>query len=224
MPAVAALVLTLALAPAPSPSPPSGPVGDILGGVGRVVDGVLGGHGTPSATPTASVTPTATSTPSPPPVTGQPNPAAPGATAAPAGASAGVRGPATPDRPAGGSGTDAQDAAVPQRTGDTPASEVPPALASPARDGWPPVSYLLVAAVLAVLALLLLRRRAPGTSAAPTPDPAPQRNPDPQPDPAPQPDPDPGPDNVRRLPTSLNDIYELGRLDERLEQERRRGT
>jgi len=104
------------------------------------------------------------------------------------------------------------------RTVDTPAPEVPPALASPARRGWPPVSYLLVAAVLAVLALLLLRRRASDTTTVAASDPGPA------PDPDPRPEPDPGPDNVRRLPTSLNAIYELGRLDERLEQERGRRT
>ncbi|MEU5785090.1 hypothetical protein [Micromonospora lupini] len=216
MPTVVVLALTLALAPAPSPSPTSGPVGDILGGVGRAVDDLFGGHGAPSATPTPSVTPTATSAPSRPPATGQPRPATPGATAAPAGSSAGVRASAAPDRPTGDS--DAQEAAVPLRTGDTPAPEVPPALANPARGGWPPVSYLLVVAVLAVLALLLLRRRAPDSPTAPAPDPAPA------PDSGPGPDPEPTPDNVRRLPTTLNGIYELGRLDERLEQERRRRT
>ncbi|MGW1450451.1 hypothetical protein ACWCO3_19515 [Micromonospora sp. NPDC002411] len=74
------------------------------------------------------------------------------------------------------------------------------------------MSYLLLLGVLAVLALLFVRRRAPGPSAAPTPAPAP----------APDPGPGPVPDNVSRLPTSLNAVYELGRLDERLERERGR--
>ncbi|SCF15161.1 hypothetical protein GA0070607_6183 [Micromonospora coriariae] len=96
----------------------------------------------------------------------------------------------------------------------------PPTLAAPDRGGWPvlPAYYLLVAGALAVLALLLLRprraaraARAAGAAGAPAPAPAP----------TPAPDPGPAPDNVSRLPTNLNAIYELGRLDERLEQERR---
>ncbi|WP_405433266.1 hypothetical protein [Micromonospora sp. NBC_00617] len=216
MPTVVVLALTLALAPAPSPSATSGPVGDLLGGVGRVVDDLLDGHRAPSATPTPGVTPTAMSAPTRPPATAPPSPTAPGVTAATAGSSAGVRAPAAPGSPAGGSGADAHDAAVPVHIVDTPTPEVPPALASPTRGGWPPVSYLLVAAVLAVLALLLPRRRASDSTIGPASDPGPAPSPDPEPDP------DPGPDNVRRLPTSLNAIYELGRLDERLEQERRR--
>ncbi|KAB1937296.1 hypothetical protein F8271_19420, partial [Micromonospora sp. ALFpr18c] len=60
MPAVVALVLTLALAPAPSPSSTSGPVGELLGGVGQIVDDLLGGGAAPSTSPTPapSVAPT----------------------------------------------------------------------------------------------------------------------------------------------------------------------
>ncbi|MCG5439612.1 hypothetical protein PSH25_004071, partial [Micromonospora sp. PSH25] len=108
------------------------------------------------------------------------------------------------------------EAAVPGRDGDTPTPNAAPALANPTRSAWPPVSYLLVVAVLAVLALLLLRRRAPVPAAAPDPGPVP--------DVGPAPDTGPVPDNVSRLPTSLNAIYEMGRQDERLEQERRRRT
>ncbi|GAB3937877.1 hypothetical protein GCM10027614_16910 [Micromonospora vulcania] len=57
------------------------------------------------------------------------------------------------------------------------------------------------------MALLFLRRRRPAgvPVLAAVPD-----------------DDGPVPDNVRHLPTDLNGIYEMGRLDERLEQERRR--
>ncbi|PWR10612.1 hypothetical protein DKT68_08325, partial [Micromonospora acroterricola] len=97
---------------------------------------------------------------------------------------------------------------------DAPVAD--PTLAAPDRGGWPllPAYYLLVAAALAVLALVLLRPRraaagAERSSGAPAPAPTPTPNPGPL------------PDNVSRLPTNLNAIYELGRLDERLEQERR---
>lgn len=44
MPAVVALVLTLALSPTPSPSTTTpGPIGGLLGGVGQIVDDLLGG-------------------------------------------------------------------------------------------------------------------------------------------------------------------------------------
>ncbi|WCN84174.1 hypothetical protein [Micromonospora sp. LH3U1] len=211
MPAVVALLLTLALAPTPSPSATSGPVGDLLGGIGQVVDDLLGVGGTRSAAPTPTVTPTPASTPS---ATGQPGPVAPIATPGPAGSSTGVQAPAAPDRPAGGGGTGAREAAVPRRNGDAPAPVAPPTLGDPGRDGWPPAYYLLVAGALGVLALLLLRRRPAGLAAAPTPAPAP----------TPEPDPGPAPDNVSRLPTNLNAIYELGRLDERLDRERGRRT
>ncbi|MBQ0902287.1 hypothetical protein [Micromonospora sp. U21] len=230
MPAVVALVLTLALSPTPSPSAPSGPVGDLIGGVGQIVDDLLGGGSTPSASPIP--TPTQTRPPSagpsapvaPAPVTPAPvapapvapAPMAPVPTPTPAGSSAGSRPPAVPaapDRTAGG--RDTREAAVPLPNGNDPVD--PPTLAAPDRSGWPllPAYHLLIAGVLAVLALLLLRRRravgTAGSAGAPAPAPAP----------TPAPDPGPVPDNVSRLPTNLNAIYELGRLDERLEQERR---
>ncbi|MGC4771809.1 hypothetical protein ACLQ25_22930 [Micromonospora sp. DT44] len=223
MPAVVVLALTLALAPAPTPTPaptPSvsatpGPLGELVGGVGRIVGDLLGGGGTPTPIPTPSGTRAPTSGPSRPPANAPSSPSTPGATPGPAESSAGARTTVTHDRPDGRAGTNGRDPAVPVRGGDTPAPIVAPAIADPVRDGWPPVSYLLVAAVLVGLAVLLLRRRG---SAGPSPVPAPTSDPTPPADP----DPDPGPDNVRRLPTSLNAIYELGRLDERLEQERRR--
>ncbi|MET8260995.1 hypothetical protein [Micromonospora sp. NPDC005205] len=215
MPTVVVLALALALAPAPSPSTTSNPLGDIVGGVGQIVDDLLGGD-TPSAAPTPSATPTAAATPSRPPVAGQPSPVKPVAIPGPAGTTSGVPAPAAPDRRTAGEGTGTREAAVPWRDGDTPAPTPPPALANPTRNAWPPASYLLVVAVLAVLALLLLRRRAPAPAAAPDPGPVP--------DSGPAPDPGPVPDNVSRLPTSLNAIYEMGRQDERLEQERRRRT
>ncbi|KAB1923931.1 hypothetical protein F8271_30770 [Micromonospora sp. ALFpr18c] len=114
-----------------------------------------------------------------------------------------------PARPAGGPG--APDATVPVRNGEAPAPAAP-TYTDPARGDWPPAYYLVLAGVLAVLALLLLVRRrppaAPPAAAAPAPAPAPE--------------PVPVPDNVSRLPTNLNAIYELGRLDERLDQERGR--
>ncbi|RAO45024.1 hypothetical protein [Micromonospora saelicesensis] len=219
MPTVVVLALTLALAPAPSPSATSNPLGDIVGGVGRIVDDLLGGD-TPSAAPTPSDTPTGATTPSRPPVAGRPSPAEPIVIPEPArSAGGGVPAPAAPDRRTAGEGTGTHEVAVPPRDGDTPAPIAPPALANPTRNAWPPASYLLVVAVLGVLALLLLRRRAPVPAAA-----APRPDPGPVPDSGPEPDPGPVPDNVSRLPTSLNAIYEMGRQDERLEQERRRQT
>ncbi|MBM0202179.1 hypothetical protein JNW90_02835 [Micromonospora sp. STR1s_5] len=218
MPTVVVLALTLALAPAPSPSATANPLGDIVGGVGRIVDDLLGGD-TPSAAPTPSGTPTGAATPSRPPVADQPSPVEPIAIPGPAESAGGTPAPAAPDRRTAGEGTGTREAAVPPRDGDTPAPTAPPALASPTRDAWPPVSYLLVVAVLAVLALLLLRRRAPVPAAA-----APRPDPGPVPDCGPEPDSGPVLDNVSRLPTSLNAIYEMGRQDERLEQERRRQT
>ncbi|WP_433460993.1 hypothetical protein [Micromonospora sp. CA-248212] len=215
MPAVVVLALTLALAPAPTPSVSAtpGPLGELVGGVGRIVGDLLGRGGTPTPIPTPSATRGPTSGPSRPPATAPSGPSTPGATPGPVESSAGARATVPPDRPDKRAGAAGRDPVVPVRGGDTPAPIVAPAIADPVRDGWPPVSYLLVAAVLVGLALLLLRRRgSAGPSAVPAPTP----------DPTPPPDPDPGPDNVRRLPTSLNAIYELGRLDERLEQERRR--
>ncbi|MFE9190191.1 hypothetical protein ACFYL6_11315 [Micromonospora sp. NPDC007208] len=211
MPTVVVLALTLALAPAPSPSATSDPLGDIIGGVGQIVDDLLGG-GTPTAAPTPSVAPTGASTPSRPPVVNQPSPAEPITIPVPARSAGGVPAPAVPDRHTAGTGS--REAAVPGR--DAPTPTLPPALANPARNAWPPVSYLLVVAVLAVLALLLVRRRAPVPAATPDPGPVPESGP--------APDAGPVPDNVSRLPTSLNAIYEMGRQDERLEQERRRRT
>ncbi|MEV4660019.1 hypothetical protein [Micromonospora sp. NPDC049301] len=213
MPAVVALVLTLALSPAPSPSATSGPVSDLLGGIGQIVDDLLDGGG--GSTPSAPPSPTPTQ--NPPPSAGPsapvvPVPAAPAPTPTPAGSSADSRrpqAPAAPDRTADGRGT--REASVPLPNEGDPVA--PPTLAAPDRVGWPmlPAYYLLIAGVLAVLALLLLRPRravrAVGAAGAPAPTPAP--------------DPGPAPDNVSRLPTNLNAIYELGRLDERLEQERR---
>lgn len=215
MPAVVALALTLALAPAPSPSATPGPVADLLGGVGRIVDDLLEGDGPPSAAPTAPPTPT------PPAVTNRPSPVKPAVAPTPAGPSAAAHvpdAPVAPARPVGGEVTGTRAAAVPRRDGAPPAPVTPPALAGPARDSWPPVSYPLVLAGLVVLVLLLLRRRPPAPAPAPAPAPGPA------PAPAPTPDPGPVPDNVSRLPTSLNAVYELGRLDERLAQERGRPT
>ncbi|MET8277670.1 hypothetical protein [Micromonospora sp. NPDC005174] len=212
MPAVVVLALTLALAPTPTPSVSvtPGPIGELVGGVGRIVGELLGGDGTPTPTPSPTGTRAPTTGPSRPSTTGPSSPSTP---AAPAGSQSGGRAVLTPDRPGKGAGADDRDAAVPLRGGDTPAPVVAPSLADPVRDGWPPVSYLLVAVLLVVLAALLLRRR--GDAAAPAP-------PTPDTEPTLDHDPDPGADNVRRLPTSLNAVYELGRLDERLEQERRR--
>ncbi|MBM0235716.1 hypothetical protein JNW91_30510 [Micromonospora sp. STR1_7] len=122
--------------------------------------------------------------------------------------------PGAPDRPANGPGTG--DAAVPLRDGAAPAPAAPPAFTTFSRGGWPPAYYLVLAGVLAVLALLLLWRRpaVAASNSAGAPAPAPTH--------APESDPGPVPDNVSRLPTNLNAIYELGRLDERLDQERRR--
>ncbi|MEU8154047.1 hypothetical protein AB0B94_10345 [Micromonospora sp. NPDC048986] len=213
MPTVVVLALTLALAPAPSPSATSNPLGDIVGGVGQIVDDLLGGD-TPSAAPTPSVTPSAAATPSRPPVAGKPSPVEPIVIPGPAVSAENVPAPTAPDRRTAGASSGTSEAVVPPRDGDTPAPIVAPALANPTRNAWPPASYLLVVAVLAVLTLLLLRRRAPVPAAAPDPGPTS--------DPWPEPDPGPTPDNVSRLPTSLNAIYEMGRQDERLEQERRR--
>ncbi|MEW2432288.1 hypothetical protein AB0877_30180 [Micromonospora sp. NPDC047644] len=215
MPTVVVLALTLALAPAPSPSTTSNPLGDIVGGVGQIVDDLLGGD-TTSAAPTPSATPTVAATPSRSPVTARPSPVDSIVIPGSAGSASGVPAPAAPGRPAEGEGTGSREETVPWRDGDTLAPTPPPALASPTRNAWPPVPYLLVVAVLVVLALLLLRRRAPAPVAAPDPGPVPNSGP--------APDPDPVPDNVSRLPTSLNAIYEMGRQDERLEQERRRPT
>ncbi|MEH1056866.1 hypothetical protein V6U89_16875 [Micromonospora sp. CPCC 206171] len=70
--------------------------------------------------------------------------------------------------------------------------------------------YALALSAAAVPVLPLTRRRRSPTAVAPADAPRPA------------PDPEPAPDNVSRLPTDLNGIYELGRLDERLSQQRNR--
>ncbi|MFI7605950.1 hypothetical protein ACIBTV_12575 [Micromonospora sp. NPDC049366] len=238
MPAVAALALTLALAPAPSPSPspsaPPGPVTGLLGGLGEVVDGLLGlGGGSSTTSPSVEPTtpgpgPSATSIPETGvPATGAP--VAPGGVApgAPTGAATagtpGARG-GVPARV--GSWSDTDDPAVgvpvpPAPDGRAPAPTGPDGLAAPTAvndDALFRITMIgLGVAVLAVQIMLLVRRRrgrpAPAVAAAPVAG---------------------GPvaptaldvtgDNVTRLPTNLNAIYELGRLDERLAQERERGS
>ncbi|RQW97292.1 hypothetical protein DLJ59_29350, partial [Micromonospora inaquosa] len=166
MPTVVVLALTLALAPAPSPSATSNPLGDIIGGVGQIVDDLLGGDPpsaapTPSVTPTLSVVPTGAPTPSRSPVVAdQPSPVASTAIPVPAGSAGDVPAPAVPDRRTDGESTGTREAAVPRRDGDTAEPTALPTLASPTRDAWPPASYLLVVGLLVLLALLLLRRRA----------------------------------------------------------------
>ncbi|MEU4556001.1 hypothetical protein [Micromonospora violae] len=234
MPTVVVLALTLALAPAPSPSTTPNLLGDIIGGVGQIVDDLLGGDApsadpTPNATPTTpSVAPTGVPTSSQPPAADQPSPVTSIAIPVPAGSAGAVPAPSDPVRRTTGEDAGAREAAVPRRDGETPEPSVLPALANPTGGAWPPASYLLVVGLLALLAVLLLRRRAPAAALAPRPDPGPDSAPRPGPvlDSAPAPDPDlgPVPDNVSQLPTSLNVIYEMGRLDERLEQERRRRT
>ncbi|NJC11808.1 hypothetical protein F4558_001634 [Micromonospora profundi] len=241
MPAIVALTMVFALTPAPTPTPTptpsttSGPVGSLLGGVGQIVDGLLGG-GSASGSPVApSPTPTDGSAPTPPAAV-----VPPGASAAPpsASGSASAPGMAPGQLNPAGPGRVARDAVVPGPSGDASDSLDSPALGAPERSGWPlgPGYYLLFAGVLAVLALLLLRRPraarvagaapAPAPAPAPTPTPALAAEPEPEAAPAHAPDLDcgPVPDNVSRLPTNLNAIYELGRLDERLEQERGRPT
>ncbi|MEU8330369.1 hypothetical protein [Micromonospora sp. NPDC048839] len=215
MPTVVVLALTLALSPAPSPSATSDPLGDIVGGVGQIVDDLLGGN-TPTAPPPPGVTPTRAPTPSPTPVAGQPSPVESSAIPVPTRSAGGRPAPVAPDRRTAGEGTATRGAAVPRRDGDTPAPTDPPALANPTRSAWPPMSYLLVVVALAVLAVLFLRRRSPVPAAAPDPGPVPGADP--------APDPGSMPENVSRLPTSLTAIYEMGRQDERLEQERRPRT
>ncbi|MGK5739940.1 hypothetical protein [Micromonospora sp. URMC 103] len=229
MPVVAALALTLALAPAPSPAPssPTGPVGGLLGGVGDLVDGLLGaGGGTPTPPPSATPTtpgPSVTSIPTAVPPTGAPG-------AVPTGAPAGVPG------PAGAPGAPGAPGPVgPRGGGDGPAVvvTVPPPTAAEGQgapttsDGFatPAVAapdplmrwavMMLAVGVLALAAALVVRRRRPAV----TPSPA-----APAVGAGPVPPAEPGgtEGNVTRLPTNLNAIYELGRLDERLAQERER--
>ncbi|MFC3502123.1 hypothetical protein ACFOOK_14290 [Micromonospora krabiensis] len=233
MPAVAALALTLALAPAPSPSPapsaPAGPVTGLLGGLGEVVDGLLGlGGGSSTTSPSAAPTtpgPSATSIPDPVvPPTGvpvTPGGAVPGAPAG--GATAGTPGTQGGAPARVGSWSDTDDpvvgAPVPRAPdGRAPAPTGPDGLAAPTAVDDDALFRLtmigLAVAVLAVQIMLLVRRRrerpAPAAAAPPVAGPVP---------PAAL---DATGDNVTRLPTNLNAIYELGRLDERLAQERER--
>ncbi|MFG1891353.1 hypothetical protein ACGFIR_26215 [Micromonospora sp. NPDC049051] len=214
---VAALALTLALAPAPTPTASGGPVGDLLGGVGRVVDDLLkGGRATPGASPTP--VPTGSTAPAPTPADPSVAPAVPAAPGPSAPARGGASAPAPAgDLPAG------REAGAPAPEERESASDAPSTVAAPPRgddgatDRW--LVYGLVLGVLAVPVLFVLhRRRRPAVAAT---GPAGPASP---PTPAPDPDPDDEPvlDNVTHLPTDLNAIYELGRLDERLSQERNR--
>ncbi|MEU6075000.1 hypothetical protein [Micromonospora sp. NPDC047074] len=206
MSAVAALALTLALAPAPAPSASGGPVGDLLDGVGKIVDDLLtgGGQATPSASPTPA--PSGSTAPTPSPAGSSAVPSLEGSAAAPGRA-----------RPAGRSGD--REAEVPGPDGRGGASGAPSALGAPPRDGdgdgtdrWLVTGLVLGALAVPVL-LVWSRRRRP--AAAPSGPASPSA-------PAPDPGEEPAVDNVTRLPTNLNAIYELGRLDERLSQERDR--
>ncbi|WBB69457.1 hypothetical protein [Micromonospora sp. WMMD812] len=218
MPAVAALALTLALAPAPSPStapsPSQGVVGGLLGGVGDLVDGLLGGggDGTPSATPSASPTQSGgpTGAPAPAPVPGKPSVAP--SSAAP---------PRSPARLGSGGGADDPVVGVPlapQPADRNDAPVAPEGMAAPVPDDddelfrW--AVLLLAVGVLAVPLVLLVRQRREPRPAAPVASSAGG--------PLPPTGLDVTGDNVTRLPTNLNAIYELGRLDERLAQERER--
>ncbi|RLK25932.1 hypothetical protein DER29_3946 [Micromonospora sp. M71_S20] len=216
---VAALALTLALAPAPTPTASGGPVGDLLDGVGRVVDDLLqgGGKATPGASPTPAPSSSAAPVPSPagPSAPGRSAPApSPGGTSAPAPAG---------DRPAGRPAERGADAPP----GRGAASDAPSTVATPPReddggmDRW--LVYGLVLAGLAVPVLFVPnRRRRPAAAATGPAGPAGPPVPAPVTALDPEPDDEPVVDNVTHLPTELNAIYELGRLDERLSQERNR--
>ncbi|MFI7575836.1 hypothetical protein [Micromonospora sp. NPDC049497] len=219
MPAAAVLALILALAPAPTPSGSTGPVGDLLGGVGDLVDGLLPGGA--DATPAPSATPSV----------GSPT-ASPSDPSPPLSRSAGP----TPGAPRPSSvATDAvrRAAAVPQRPGPTPGTRegraAPPAGSEQGADRR--MAYAAGAGVLAVAALVLLwrrRRSVPGPAVTPAETGGPTWPGVPAASGpsgvVPPSDGDPAPDNVTRLPTDLNAIYELGRLDERLRQQREPGT
>ncbi|RKN29192.1 hypothetical protein [Micromonospora musae] len=226
---VAALALTLAMAPAPqpstSPSVPSGLLGGLVAGLGDLVDGLLGAGDDPTAPPT---TPPTTPPSDPPSVA--PTTPGPSVTSVP------VPGPIVPSvavpsdarpnglpgrvvRPGGDGGPDVVVTVVPQPAG---APEVAPStsesLAVPTVVRTDPVlrwaALLFSIGVLALPVVLLVRRRPAPADVAPAPVPA-RGGPVP-------PGPDEGTENVTRLPTNLNAIYELGRLDERLAQERER--
>ncbi|MEU4644622.1 hypothetical protein [Micromonospora sp. NPDC023814] len=214
MSAVAALALTLALAPAPTPSASGGPVGDLLGGIGQIVDDLLTGEGggTPGASPTpvpSGSTAPASPRPSAAPVAPRPSTSTTTSTRA-----------ADPARTADGPGE--RKAAVPAPNGRTGTSGDASTVAAPPLDGdgepaerW--LLYGLAATAVAVPVLLVLRRRRPAVAQV-----GPAGAPGPAPGPTPDPAAEPLVDNVTRLPTNLNAIYELGRLDERLSQERQR--
>ncbi|MFG3701324.1 hypothetical protein ACGF5C_25950 [Micromonospora sp. NPDC047620] len=210
MSAVAALALTLALAPAPTPSASGGPVGDLLGGIGQIVDDLLTGGG--GASPGASPTPVPSGSTAP----ASPRPSAAPVAPGPSTSTTTSTRAADPARTAEGPGE--RKAAVPAPNGRTGTSGDASTVAAPPLDGdgepaerW--LLYGLAATAVVVPVLLVLRRRrhavaqvGPSGAPAPTPDPAGE----------------PLVDNVTRLPTNLNAIYELGRLDERLSQERQR--
>ncbi|TDC34370.1 hypothetical protein E1211_17545 [Micromonospora sp. 15K316] len=229
---VAALALTLAMAPAPqpstSPSAPDGLLGGLVGGLGDLVDGLLGAGDPPptdppptdppSAGPTAAPTtpgPSATSIPTPGPII----PSGLGPSGAPTSRPAGLPGHVV--RPGRDGGPDVVVTVVPQPAGAPEAApSISDGLAVPTVVRTDPVlrwaALLFAIGVLALPVVLLVRRRPAPTAAPPAPTPAPARV-----GPVP-PGPDDTAENVTRLPTNLNAIYELGRLDERLAQERDR--
>ncbi|MEU9508922.1 hypothetical protein AB0D32_21900 [Micromonospora sp. NPDC048170] len=207
MPVVAALVLTLALTAAPTPTASGGPVGDLLGDIGQVVDDLLtgGGKATPGASPTPGVSGSAVPTPTPAGPSAVPAAPVPAASASTT----------TRDRPAPHPAKREPEGSTPHGRGV--ASDAPSAVAAPPRDGegadrWLVPGLLLGALVVPVL-FVLHRRRRPAVAAAAPSSPSTR---------VPDPDEEPAVDNVTRLPTNLNAIYELGRLDERLSQERDR--
>ncbi|MEU6205226.1 hypothetical protein ABZ814_16775 [Micromonospora musae] len=226
---VAALALTLAMAPAPqpstSPSVPDGLLGGLVAGLGDLVDGLLGAGDDPTVPPTVPPATPPSDPPSAAPTTSAPSAAsipAPGPIVPSVAVPTGARPNGVPDRvvrPGGDGGPDVVVTVVPQPAG---APEVAPStsetLAVPTVVRTDPVlrwaALLFAIGVLALPVVLLVRRRP--APAAVAPDPVPARG-----GPVP-PGPDETAENVTRLPTNLNAIYELGRLDERLAQERER--
>ncbi|SIR98360.1 hypothetical protein [Micromonospora avicenniae] len=227
---VAALALTLAMAPAPEPSPsptvPGGLLGGLVGGLGSLVDGLLGAgdDGEPSVPPSSppSDAPSAAPTTPGPSATSVPTPGslAP-SVAVPSGVSTNAPGgvPGRVVRPGGGREPSVVVTVVPQPAG---APDLTPStsdrLAVPTVVRTDPVlqwaALLFAVGVLALPVVLLVRRRPAPAAPAPAPVAAPGG-------PVP-PGPEDTAENVTRLPTNLNAIYELGRLDERLAQERER--
>ncbi|MGK5523284.1 hypothetical protein ACSNN9_28565, partial [Micromonospora sp. URMC 107] len=137
---------------------------------------------------------------------------------------AGTAAPAARDRTAGRPA----ERGAPAPNGRGAASDAPSTVAAPpgedddrGADRW--LVHGLVLGALAVPVLFVLhRRRRPAVAATGSPGPSsPSSPPAPSP-PTPEPDEEPLIDNVTHLPTNLNAIYELGRLDERLSQERNR--